>query len=107
MFFRAKTLETGINMFKSIFTNLRFDMLAANIGNLNMDFYAYVSVYGGLLVVIAVSVMKELHFPIREKLERFPIPVRFAFWYVCIFVIIIFGAYGTGYSSEDLIYAQF
>lgn len=107
MFFRAQTLEVGIDMFKSIFTNLRFDMLIANLGNLNMDFYAYVSVYGGLLVVIAVSVMKEMHFPIRKKLESLPIPVRFAFWYICIFVIIIFGAYGTGYSSEDLIYAQF
>ncbi len=107
MFFRAQTMEAGIEMFKSIFTNLRFDMLLANIGNLNMDFYAFVSVYAGLAVVIAVSIMKETHFPIRAKLESLPIPVRFAFWYVCIFVIIIFGAYGTGYSSEDLIYAQF
>ena len=107
MFFRAQTLDIGISMFKSIFTDLRFDMLIANMGNLNMDFYAYLSVYGGLIVVIAVSIMKEIHFPMRSRLESLPLPLRFAFWYVCIFVIILFGAYGTGYSSEDLIYAQF
>ncbi|MBO6148484.1 MAG: MBOAT family protein [Lachnospiraceae bacterium] len=107
MFFRAETLIDGFDMFTKIFTDLRFDMLFKHLENINIDRWGYVTIILGTLLVAAVDVLKEAGFPIRRNIERLPKPLRFAFWYVCIFVVIIFGAYGTGYDSVDLIYAQF
>lgn len=107
MFFRADTLGKGINMFKLIFTDLRFDMVIKHIQDIGIDRYGYLVIITGLVVVAAVETLKEAGISIRAKLNALPVPVRFAFWYICIFSVIIFGAYGTGYDAADLVYAQF
>ena len=107
MFFRAETFGIGMEMFKSIFTDLRFDMLIANLRNINIDYYGYPTIIVGTLVVALVDTLKEFGFPLRKKIEALPVGVRYAFWYICIFIVIIFGAYGAGYDTADLIYAQF
>ena len=107
MFFRAETLGKGFEMFKSIFTDLRFDIMINNLENINIDRYGYFAIVTGLIVVITVETLKEFGFPLRAKIEALPVPVRFGFWYICIFAVIILGAYGTGYDAADLIYAQF
>ena len=107
MFFRAETLAKGIEMFKKIFTDLRFDVLVSNLENIGIDRYGYAIIIIGTLTVAVVETLKEFGFPLRRRIEALPTPVRFAFWYICIFVVIIFGAYGTGYDAADLLYAQF
>ncbi|MCR5774352.1 MAG: MBOAT family protein [Lachnospiraceae bacterium] len=107
MIFRAESLSKGFDMLKCIFTDLRFDVMAENLENIGIDRYGYIPIIGGLIVVMIVETLKEIGVPLRAKLQALPVPVRFGFWYVCIFVVIIFGAYGTGYDVEDLIYAQF
>ncbi len=107
LFFRADTLSFGWDMFKQVFTNFHFHVFTDNLGLLGMDFWDYWTVIVGLLVVTAVSVMKEKGVPIRGKLMSLPAPVRFLFWYICIFVVILFGAYGSGYDAAGMIYAKF
>ena len=107
MFFRAETLSAGMHMLKLIFTDLRFDMVANHIQDIGIDRYGYIVIIFGILVVCAVEIMKEAGIPIRAKLEALPLPCRFVFWYACIFFVILFGAYGTGYDPVDLLYAQF
>ena len=107
MFFRAETFTKGFEMFKCIFTDLRFDVMLNNLENISIDRYGYFAIAVGLIVVITVEILKEAGFPLRERLEVLPVPVRFGFWYACIFTVIILGAYGTGYDAADLIYAQF
>ena len=107
MFFRANSMSQGISMFKMIFTDLRFDMVIKHIQDIGIDRFGYIVIIAGLMVVAFVETVKEAGISLREKLSSAPIALRFAFWYVCIFVVIIFGAYGTGYDSMDLFYAQF
>ncbi len=107
MFFRADSLTKGMEMFKLIFTDLRFDMVIKHIQDIGIDRYGYLVICIGLIVVAAVETMKEAGISIRAKIESLPIVLRFAFWYGCIFFVIIFGAYGTGYDAMDLLYAQF
>ena len=107
MIFRADTLGKGIHMVKCIFTDLKFEMVIKNLENINIDRYGYFPIIIGCIVVMIVETLKEAGYPIRAKIESLPVPVRYAFWYGCIFFVIIFGAYGAGYDAEDLIYAQF
>ncbi|MBQ9549925.1 MAG: MBOAT family protein [Lachnospiraceae bacterium] len=107
MFFRAETLSQGFAMFKLILTDLRFDMVIDHIQDIGIDRYGYIVIIVGIIVVSLVEILKEAGIPIRAGLESLPLPCRFIFWYVCIFFVIIFGAYGTGYDSVDLLYAQF
>lgn len=107
MFFRAYTFGRGLLMFKMILTNLRFDVLIKHLQDIGIDRYGYFVIITGLIVVLVVDTLKEAGISLREKLAALPLPARFAFWYVCIFFVIIFGAYGTGYDTVDLIYAQF
>ena len=107
MFFRADTLRQGFEMFKMIFTDLRFDMLIRHIQDIGIDRYGYFVIIIGLIVVAVVETLKEAGVSLRAKLDSLPVPVRFAFWYICIFTVIIFGAYGTGYDAANLLYAQF
>lgn len=107
MVFRADTLKKGLEMLKLVFTDLRFDMVAKHIQDIGIDRYGYFVIILGMIVVAVVETLKEAGYPIRARLQALPTPVRFAFWYLCIFVVIIFGAYGTGYDAEDLVYAQF
>ncbi|MCR5097474.1 MAG: MBOAT family protein [Lachnospiraceae bacterium] len=107
MFFRADSLTQGMEMFKLIFTDLRFDMVIRHIQDIGIDRYGYFAIFVGLAVVAAVETLKEAGISIRAKLDSLPIALRFAFWYACIFFVIIFGAYGTGYDATDLLYAQF
>ncbi len=107
MFFRANSLSQGFSMFKMIFTDLRFDMVIKHIQDIGIDRYGYPVIIAGLIVVAVVETIKEAGISIRGKLLALPRAARFAFWYVCIFIVIIFGAYGTGYDAMDLFYAQF
>lgn len=107
MFFRADSLSKGMYMFRLIFTDLRFDMVIKHLQDIGIDRYGYFVIITGLITVAVVETLKEAGISIRMKLGMLPVPVRFAFWYICIFVVIIFGAYGTGYDAEDLLYAQF
>lgn len=107
MFFRADTFGRGYGMFKMILTDLRFDMVIKHIQDIGIDRYGYFVIITGLIVVAVVETLREAGVDIRAKLAALPTPARFAFWYACIFFVIIFGAYGTGYDAADLLYAQF
>ncbi len=107
MFFRADTFSVGLEMFRQIFTNFHLKVLTDSLGLLGMDFWDYMTVAVGMIVVIIVSVLKERAYPIRAKLMAMPFAVRVLFWYVCVLVVVLFGAYGNGYDAAGMIYAKF
>jgi hypothetical protein len=45
--------------------------------------------------------------PVREKIARKPLLLRYAMFALLFVVIIIFGAYGIGYDANQFIYNQF
>ena len=108
LFFRADGLKTGLDMFRSIFTE--FDLSALTDGSLlslGISQADYLAVLGGFLAVLTVGIIHEKGISIRERASQWGIVRRWSFYYGAVLIVVIFGAYGPGYRAVDLIYAGF
>lgn len=109
LIFRAKDLPQAFSMFGSIFTG--FDPGVLTSGALVRDFGLYTSdillLLLSVILILAVGIMQEKGLVIRDVIAKRKLVVRWAVYYIGIFSVILFGAYGAGYRVIDLIYAQF
>ena len=114
--FRADSMAMALTMFRQIFTDF---------GNPFSAFYPFRAVLNTVLecclcdvwdliivavtvvIVFAVSILQERGTPIRTSIARRPTWQRWLIWYALILFIIIFGAYGPGYTPIDPMYANF
>ncbi len=108
LFFRADGLGIGLSMFWKMVTDFRFSSLNAELlKTLSIDGKDFAIVGVTLLIVLAVSLLKERGMNIRETLRKQPAALRWAVFYGLIFYILIFGAYGVGYIPVNPMYANF
>ena len=92
-------------MIAKIFTSFKFSL--KEVSSLGLDFPDFFILIIALLVVLIVSILKEKNINIREKIKEKPIVIRWIIYYLLIFAIIIFGAFGPGYEPVDPMYADF
>ena len=108
MFFNASSLRVGCQMFVSIFARTGASALTAqNLLGLGIDDLDYAAVAAGLLVVLVVGVLHEKGVHIRERIAALPTAARWCLYLLAALTVLVFGAYGTGYTEADLIYAGF
>ena len=107
MFFRAESLKAGFIMFGKIFTDFHISYLWDYRFMLHLDAYDLIVALVGVLVVVIVGFIRERKPGLRERIDRKILPVRWIVWYACILTVILFGAYGSGYSIVELIYAGY
>ncbi len=108
LFFRSNGLRVGLIMFKNMVTNFSLASIKSRqILTLGIDKYDVFILAVSILIVFAVSVMRERGIGIRTAIARQNIVVRWAIYYGLILFIVIFGAYGKGYVPIDPIYANF
>lgn len=108
LFFRADSLTTGITMFKTLILKFNLDFFKSNeMFNLGIDKLDYIVVLVTIVLVFIVSVMKEKGINVREYINTKPKAVRWIIYYLLIFYLIIFGAYGMNYAPVDPMYAGF
>lgn len=107
MFFRAETVGAGFEMLGQILTDFHISILADTVFSLGMDQYDAVVGLIGVCIVLAVDIIHEKNISIREVISGWVLPVRWGIWYAAILIIIIFGAYGAGYTVVDMIYAGY
>lgn len=107
MFFRAETVGTGFAMLGRILTNFHITELGDHIYSLGMDYYDAAVALIGILIVLVVDILHEKNIQIRKEISGWALPARWVFWYAAIFIVIIFGAYGAGYTVVDMIYAGY
>ncbi len=108
IFFRAGSLTIAINMLKSIFTNFSAEsLLNGTLLSLGVDLKDYCIVIAAVIFVFILSLLSENGIAIRKQLSKQKLPIRWAAYYSLMLIIIIFGAYGTGYTPVDPIYASF
>ena len=61
----------------------------------------------GCVIVFTVNYHLEKNPDLLEQIPMKPAVQRWTIYYAFLFSILIFGAYGTGYQTVDLIYAGF
>ena len=108
LFFRAHGLRAGVRMFQMIFTRFSFPVLNADLfSKLGVDGQDLMIVGVAVGIVFAVSLMQEKGVKVCDALYQRPTVIRWSALYAMILFIIIFGAYGNGYTPVDPLYAQY
>lgn len=108
LMFRADDLTVFGHMFTSMFKNFSFDpVITGSLMTVRIDMADFIVLVAGALILLAVGIYKEQGHHLREELAEKNIVLRWAVYYVLIFSVIIFGAYGKGYEVAGFIYAQF
>lgn len=108
LFFRAETLDSGFAMLKGIFTNFTLNgILEGQIFKTGIDLYDVIIVLVVTAFVFFISVLKEKNIQIREEFGKLNIVIRWIALLILIVIIVIFGAYGTGYAAVEPMYSNF
>lgn len=105
LIFRAPTVYVAKIMIKKIFTDFSFKI--TELSTLGIDFLDFLVLVIALIIVFIISYLKEKNIEIREVISKYNIAIRWTIYFLLIFSIIIFGAYGPGYQPVDPIYADF
>ncbi len=104
LFFRAEGLRAGMAMFKRMVTDFNFGKMVS--GKL-LSVQEITVAAAAVIMVFVISIINEKGVNIREGISRRNIIIRWLIWYALILFIIVFGAYGPGYTPVDPIYANF
>ena len=108
MFFRAKDVAAGFQMFGSIFHRFSLTPLFdGTFARFRLDYCDWIIVLAGVFLVAVIGRMKEHKICVHETITGLKTPLRWCCYYGLFFLVIIFGAYGVGYQKVDLIYAGF
>ncbi|MCM1082818.1 MAG: MBOAT family protein [Clostridium sp.] len=105
MFFCAPTVSQGFDMLGRMLTG--FNLSALWETNFGVDGYDMILAAVCFVIVMLVDVLHEKGISIRQKIASQRLAVRWGFWYAAILCIVIFGAYGAGYTVVDMIYAAY
>lgn len=108
LFFRAHGLAAGLKMFKKIFTDFTLSGIASGqIEKAGLDICDIAVVAVVVLIVFIIGILREKGIAVREELSKKNIAIRWAVLIALIFAVIIFGAYGPGYTPVEPMYADF
>ncbi len=105
LIFRAETVSQALFMIKRIFFN--FTITYKESLSLGLDHQDYIIVGISLVAIFIIGLLKEKGHDIRTEISNKNIFLRWLLYYLLIFAIIIFGAYGAGYVPVDPMYADF
>ena len=103
LFFRASSLTTAVDMIRCALAG------GAAMGEgftLGLE-VPELRVMAASILLLAVVDVVNLRCSIRTLVTRLPLPVRWVIYLVSIYVILIFGIYGPGFSESQFIYFQF
>lgn len=117
LFFKAGSLTDALRMIGSALNPAQvmesayrilpvINSLDESMGTVKLG-WAALGVLYGFVVMIMLGKMEKRNRPVREWLAEKPVVLRGVLTVLFIFSIIVFGAYGPGYSSSEFIYGGF
>lgn len=108
MLFRADTLTDFSAMFASIFSGAGLEpFMSGAIFTHGFDRHDLLLTAVNVVMLIVIGVLQERGHALRNELSQKSLPVRWSVYFAMILIVIIFGAYGTGYQALDPIYGGF
>lgn len=117
LFFKAGTLTNAIKMLASAFSPMEWvrtvkDFIPTVYNTMEMVgtaqfLWSAISVCIGFVVMIWMGHIQMKQEDFRNWVATKPVFVRCFVWYVFLMMIMLFGAYGMGYSASSFIYGGF
>lgn len=102
-----RDVGVSFKMFGSMFTKLNInELFTGSLLKLSLSVSDYIVLLIGVIVLISFSLVQRSG-SVREKISSRPFILRYAVYILLFFSIIIFGAYGIGFDSNQFIYNQF
>lgn len=104
----AKDATDAFRMLKITFT--KFDpwvLFDGTLYKLGLNEKNFRFMLFSILVMLVVDYLNERGICIREKISEQGIIIRWGFYYLAVFFLIIFGIYGPEYSASDFVYMHF
>lgn len=113
LFFRAPSFLTGVAMIHRAVTCFSFESLflagadgSLGLYTLGLDAAEFWLAMICILILAIADIVKEKR-PIRPMITRLPLVPRWILYFVFLYAILIFGAYGPGFDASAFIYFQF
>ena len=101
IFFRASTFTDAIYVITNSFKN--FDL---NLMSLGLDKYNLIFMFASVVLIVIFDILR-LKVDLYRWLQKRNIVIRWIIYFALIWIILIFGIYGPGYSENTFIYIQF
>lgn len=108
LFFRANSVGAAFSLIRKMLTD--FNLLSILNREMAISMGMEIADIAVLVFALFVLVVVDLtgdKLRYREKICRLPLPLRWLVLYAAIFIVLIFGYYGPGFSAGQFIYAQF
>ena len=91
----------------SLFTTFNFSILwNGTMLKLGLSTLDYIILAGGIVLIVAVSLLQEKKGSVRELLWDKPL-LRYVLVIALLLMVLLMGSYGIGYNASDFIYNQF
>lgn len=101
-------MSEGANYFKCLFSEYNpWILLDGSIYELGVTSSQFFIVMLGLLMILIVSAIQETGRSVRTIIDNQNVGFRVVFGVTFIYMIILFGVYGSGYEASAFAYAQF
>lgn len=107
MFDCYRDVPLTFRMFGTMFTGFHIrELTATAFLGMGLSAWDYGILVLGMLLLVVVSLVQRKG-SIRERIAARCLPLRFLVWYGLFLAVVVFGAYGIGYSASQFIYNQF
>lgn len=102
-----RDVGVSFRMYGSLFTKLNIgELFNGSLLNLGLNVSDYIVLIIGVIVLIGFSLIQRSG-SVREKIASKPAALRYSVYILLFFSILILGAYGIGFDSNQFIYNQF
>lgn len=107
MFDCYRDVPLTFKMFGTMFTKFHIsDLTPGAFLGLGLTGWDYLILAASTVLLTVVSLIQRKG-SVREQILSLKAPVRFVLWYGLFLAVLVFGAYGIGYSASQFIYNQF
>lgn len=107
MFDCYRDVPLTFKMFGTMLTEFHIsDLTPSAFLGLGLTGWDYLILAAGTVILTVVSLIQRKG-SVREQILSLKAPVRFVLWYGLFLAVLVFGAYGIGYSASQFIYNQF
>ncbi|MGI6084232.1 MAG: MBOAT family O-acyltransferase [Acetivibrionales bacterium] len=102
-----RDVGVSFRMFGSMFTRLNIkELFTGSLLKLGLNIHDYIVLIMGVIILLVISLAQRSG-GVREKISGKPAILKYTAYILLFFSIIIFGAYGIGFDSNQFIYNQF